>query len=303
MKTKPTLISVVGPTAVGKTALAIALAKYFNTEVLSADSRQFYREMEIGTAKPTAEEMGDVRHHFVNSHSIHKEYDAGQFAVDGLNVLKNLFKRKKVAILVGGSGLYVKAICDGLDEMPVVKEGVREELKQLQESEGLGKLLVELEETDPDFYQVVDRANPQRVIRALEVIRSSGKTYSSFRSRKARASSDFNVVKVGLEMDRVELYNRIDARMDLMIDAGLFHEAEQLYQYQHLNSLQTVGYREIFGYLNHEYDKEEAVRLLKRNSRRYAKRQLTWFKRDEDVHWFNPTNQQEIIAYVGSELT
>ncbi|MCP4458481.1 MAG: tRNA (adenosine(37)-N6)-dimethylallyltransferase MiaA [Cytophagales bacterium] len=296
---KPQLISIVGPTAVGKTAFGIELAKEFNTEIISADSRQFYREMDIGTAKPTNDELSMVPHHFVNSHSINEYYSAGVFEREVMNKLEGLFETSNKVLMVGGSGLYTKAVCEGFDEIPEVDESIRKKLNAQLEEEGLDSLLQELEEKDPMFFDQVDRLNHQRVIRALEVIRSTGRTFVEFRQKKPTVERPFENVKIGLEMDREKLYERIDNRMDRMIEVGLFEEAERLYPHRHLNALQTVGYREIFDFIDGKYDREEAVRLLKRNSRRYAKRQMTWFKADPEIKWFDASNSvADILVYL-----
>lgn len=291
------LVVVVGPTAVGKTALAIRLAKHFDTEVLSADSRQFYREMEIGTAKPTTEEMDGVRHHFVNSRSIHDPYDVGQFEQEAMACLETLYQKRDVVIMAGGSGLFVDAVCRGFDELPKPGPEVRAAVTELYETGGIEALQYELKQLDPEYYARVDLQNPQRLMRALEVCRFTRLKFSDLRKGQVK-ERPFRVIKVGLNTEREILYHRIDHRMDLMIEAGLFEEARRLAPYKNLNALQTVGYREVFGFLDGEYDRAEAVRLLKRNSRRYAKRQLTWFKRDEQTRWFEPGNLPEIIKYV-----
>lgn len=291
------LVVVVGPTAVGKTALAIALAKHFHTEVLSADSRQFYREMEIGTAKPTLTEMDGVPHHFVDSRSVHEPYDVGQFEQEALACLEKLYKRYDIVIMAGGSGLFVDAVCRGFDELPKAGPEVREAVKTLYEENGIEALQQELKEVDPEYHAEVDLLNPQRLMRALEVCRSTGLKFSDLRKGSV-AERPFRVIKVGLNMEREMLYQRIDKRMDLMIEAGLFEEAQRLAPYKNLNALQTVGYREIYGFLDGEYDREEAVRLLKRNSRRYAKRQLTWFKRDEQTQWLIPGDIDGAIRHI-----
>jgi len=301
MSEKPLLIVVVGPTAVGKTTLSIQLAQQFKAEIISADSRQFYREMNIGTAKPTQEELSSAPHHLVNHLSIHDDYSVGQFEKEASVLLDQIFKKQRIAILVGGSGLYVDALCHGLDEFPSIDIKFREELNLLFKEEGILPLQEQLAEKDPDYYQVVDQQNPQRLIRALEVIMSTGKTFTSFRKRK-KIERPYDVLKIGLRAEREEIYDRINQRMDLMIDQGLFEEAESLFAYRELNALQTVGYQEIFGYLEGEYDKEEAIRLLKRNSRRYAKRQLTWFNRDDSIHWFEPSDTEEILSLIEQKI-
>ncbi|SMD32265.1 tRNA dimethylallyltransferase [Reichenbachiella faecimaris] len=298
MSKKDLLVVVVGPTAVGKTAITIALAQYFKGEIISSDSRQFYREMEIGTAKPSEEEMKQVPHHFVNSHSIDQDYDAGAFAQGAEELLKNLFQKNQVQFMVGGSGLYVKAFCEGLDEMPETDPVLRSELNKQLEGEGLEALLLELKNSDPVYYEQVDRKNPQRVIRGLEVTRSTGLPYSQFRRGSSKKEHAFDILKIGLEMDRAELYERIDRRMDLMIEKGLFDEAQSLYPQKNKNALQTVGYKEIFDFLEGGYEKQEAIRLLKRNSRRYAKRQMTWFRKDSEIQWFKPDQLDAIIEEI-----
>lgn len=298
---KPLLIVIVGPTAVGKTALSIAVAKAFGMEIISADSRQFYREMEIGTAKPSPSELAAVPHHLVNNLSIEDEYSVGQFEKDALARLEGLFRKSSKALMVGGSGLYVDAVCNGLDDFPEIPPKYREQLNNQFQQFGIESLQKDLAEQDPEYYRLVDIRNPQRLIRALEVIAFTGQPFSSFR-KKERKERPFETLKIGLNMEREVIYHRIDHRMDQMISEGLFEEAQQLYARKELNALQTVGYQEIFGYLDGEYDKEEAIRLLKRNSRRYAKRQLTWFKKDESTHWFNPSQTEEIIHLIRNTL-
>ncbi len=296
-----TLICVVGPTAVGKTSLAIELATWLKTEILSADSRQFYREMEIGTAKPDADELGQAPHHFINNLSINDPYDVGQYEKEALQCMDRLFKTHDQVIMVGGSGMFVDAVCHGLDQFPKIPDTVREELNLQLVENGLAFLQEELKNSDPEYFDIVDIQNPQRVIRALEVIRFTGQKFSSFRSG-TKSKRPFNIIKIGLEMDRSVLYDRIDRRMDVMIELGLFEEAESLLGHRKHNALQTVGYKEIFQFLDGDYDKEESIRLLKRNSRRYAKRQLTWFKKDSSTTWFEPSKIQEIKSYVKQQL-
>jgi tRNA dimethylallyltransferase len=297
------LIVIAGPTAVGKTSFAIDLALYFNTEIISADSRQFYKEMTIGTAKPTFQELNAAKHHMIDSLSIAENYDAGKFSEEAEELLKELFLKFNKVVLVGGSGMYVKALCDGLDSIPEVADEIREELNQSWINGNKEILLRELQENDPEYYETVDHNNRQRVTRGIEVFRATGRPYSSFRKGdKKKAIKDYSVIKIGLELDREELYKRINERMDQMISDGLFKEAEKLYKHRKLNALQTVGYREIFSFLDGEYDKEEAIRLLKRNSRRYAKRQMTWFKRDEEFIWFNPMDGKKVVHYIETLL-
>ncbi|MBJ6116724.1 tRNA (adenosine(37)-N6)-dimethylallyltransferase MiaA [Pontibacter sp. BT310] len=296
------VVVVVGPTAVGKTDLCVNLAAHFSTEVVSADSRQFYKEMQIGTAKPTIEEQQGVPHHFVNSHSIAEEYNAGAYEQDALQLLNTLFKEHDVVIVTGGSGLYVRALCEGMDEMPETDPAIRAKLTAKLESEGLEPLVNHLKSLDPEYYNQVDKANPQRVVRALEVCLSSGQPYSSFR-KWDKTTRPFKIIKIGLTRDRQELYDRIDQRMDQMLQQGLLEEAKALYPFRTHNALQTVGYKEIFDCLEGKYDWEEAVRLLKRNSRRYAKRQLTWFTKHPDEYtWFHPQQWEEIVSFIVGKL-
>ncbi len=295
------LIVIAGPTAVGKTGLAIQLALLLGTEIISADSRQVFRELEIGTTKPSPEELAQVPHHFVGTKSIQEEYDAGQYGRDALAMLDRLFEKYDNVILCGGSGLYIKAVCEGLDELPVVPAGVREKIMAEYKEKGLTWLQKQVEQNDPDYFMTVDQRNPHRLVRALELNYTSGKPIGELRQEK-KQYRPFGIVKIGLDLDRVELYNRIDQRMNNMIEAGLFEEAERLYPLKNLNALQTVGYQEIFGFLDGKYDKEEAIRLLKRNSRHYAKRQLTWFRKDKAVRWFRPDQVQEIETFALTSL-
>jgi len=291
------LIAVVGPTAVGKTRVAIELAKQFQTEIISADARQLYREMNIGTAVPSAEELQAVPHHFIQSHSIEQLYSVGDFEQEALQRLEQLFRKYQTVVLVGGSGLYVKALLDGLDAMPEVDLKVRAELTDLLSQSGLPILFQKLEELDPEFAQIIDRHNPQRLIRALEVCLSTGQPYSSFRQGAVKPRP-FQSIRIGLELDRATLYQRIDERVDSMLEQGLQEEAKALFPYRDHNALQTVGYSEIFSYLEGHYSWEEAERLIKRNSRRYAKRQLTWFKKDPSMRWFRPDDYAGILTYL-----
>ncbi|GAA4851621.1 tRNA (adenosine(37)-N6)-dimethylallyltransferase MiaA [Algivirga pacifica] len=295
------LVVIVGPTAVGKTDLCVKVAESFDTEVLYADSRQFFKELSIGTAKPTPEEMRDVPHHFVDCLSIEEEYSAGQYERDVISLLQDdIFKRKEIAILSGGSGMYVKAVCEGMDDLPEADLAIREQVILDVKEKGLEYLLQELQEKDLQYYEQVDRANTQRVMRAIEVIRMTGKPFSSFRTANKK-QRPFKILKIGLERDREELYDRINRRMDIMLEQGLVEEVASVKQWKDKNALQTVGYKEIFDHWDGLYDWEEAIRLLKRNSRRYAKKQLTWFKRDEETKWFHPDQLEEIIAYIKQE--
>lgn len=283
------LVLIVGPTASGKTALAIDLALRWNTEIISADSRQIYKELEIGTAKPTDQELKLVKHHFINTHSVEELYNAAQFGMDAEALILRLFQKYDCLIACGGSGLYLKALLEGFDEMPEVPAEVRGQIVAQYQEKGLGWLQAEVKQKDPNYFETVDIQNPQRLMRALEVFAATGKPFSAWR-KKSKKTLPYSVIKVGLDLNRDKLYERIDARMDKMIVNGLFEEAAKFYPQKHLNALQTVGYQEIFGFMDDLYDKEEAIRLLKRNSRHYAKRQLTWFKRDAEVQWFQSSD-------------
>jgi tRNA dimethylallyltransferase len=291
------LIVVTGPTAVGKTALCIRLAQHLRTEIISADARQCYQGMAIGTAQPTPKDMQGVPHHLVNFLPVQAPYNAGTFAQDALSVLVNLLDQYDHVLMTGGSGLYIKAVCQGLDAIPPVAPTIRAHLNTRLHTAGLPVLVAELATLDPAYYQVVDRTNPQRVIRALEVCLATGRPYSTFRKHQP-AARPFKTIKIGLTRDRQALFQRIDHRAEQMMAQGLMQEAIALYPYRHCNALQTVGYRELFGYLDGHYDQEEAVRLLKRNTRRYAKRQLTWFGKDPAMHWFHPEDGPAILRHI-----
>ncbi|MDH5825315.1 tRNA (adenosine(37)-N6)-dimethylallyltransferase MiaA [Sphingobacterium sp. SG20118] len=294
---KKTLIAIVGPTAVGKTAMAIKLAKQFDTEIISADSRQFYREMSIGTAKPTPDELSQAPHHFINSHSIEEDYSAGDFERDALAKIATLFQTKDVVIMVGGSGLFVRAVCEGLDNLPKALPETRDQLNKRFEEEGIGPLQTYLKEVDPIYYDQVDISNVQRVIRALEVYETTGLPFSSF-LQNTKAQRPFNIITIGLNMERATLYERINLRVDLMIKEGLLEEVKALVAYQAKPALMTVGYSEIFDFLEERVSWEAAIDKIKQNSRRYAKRQLTWFKKDQDTRWFDATDKQGILDYL-----
>ncbi|MBD2751526.1 tRNA (adenosine(37)-N6)-dimethylallyltransferase MiaA [Spirosoma validum] len=296
-----TLLVVAGPTAVGKTALCVQLAKELQTDVVSADSRQLYRELDIGTAKPSLAEMNGIRHYFIDSHSITDPVNAGRYERECLTLLDNLFQDKDVVILSGGTGLYINAVCFGLDDIPPVEPTLRELLFSRLQQEGLESLQNELRQLDPQYAQTADLQNPVRVTRALEVCLTTGLPYSSFR-RQQTAERPFQSVLIALERPRDELYARIDARMDAMLAEGLIEEVRSLQPYRHVAALQTVGYQEVFPYLDGTYDYAEMVRLLKRNSRRYAKRQLTWFRNQGNYHWFGPEEKEKILSYVTDRL-
>jgi tRNA dimethylallyltransferase len=295
------LISVVGATAVGKTEMAIRLAKHFQTEIISADSRQFFKELSIGTAKPIPAEMQGVPHYLVDNLSITQNYTVADFERDALVILDKIFAQKNIAILVGGSGLYCKAIWEGFDDIPDVPANIRKQVIELYEQKGLSFLQAELQKLDEVYFKQVDIQNPQRLMRALEVCYATGKPFSSFRKGK-KAQRNFQNIKIGLERPREELYERINQRMDLMLSQGLLQEAQSLYPYKTHNALQTVGYREIFDYLEGKQDWENTIRLLKQNSRHYAKRQMTWFKKDTEIIWFHPSQWVEIVQFVEKRI-
>lgn len=291
------LIVVVGPTAVGKTAMGIALAKHFNTEIISADSRQFYREMSIGTAKPNADELAEVKHHFIDTHSIEEEYSAGDFERDVLLLLQTLFEKHDVVIMVGGSGLFVRAVCEGLDNLPKAPVAVRDRLNSIFEREGLAPLQRQLQEVDPHYYNDADIHNPQRVIRALEVYEATGKPFSSYCVRETIARP-FEIVTIGLHTERSKLYERINLRVDMMVEEGLVDEVRSLLSYRNKPALLTVGYAEIFDFIDGKVTLEEAISRVKQNSRRYAKRQITWFKKYGNTVWFEPEERERIINFL-----
>ncbi len=298
---KKILISIVGPTAVGKTALSIRLAQKLQTEIISADSRQFYREMEIGTAKPGAEELQEVTHHFINSLSIYDEYSVGDYEKDALQCLEGLFRKHEKIIMVGGSGLFVNAVCEGLDTLPTGDKRIREHYEKLFKEKGLEPLQIELKEKDKAYFEVVDKQNPRRLIRALEVINLTGKPYSFFRKRKP-AKRSFEIIKIGLMLDKEIIRQRIDRRVDEMLASGWLEECRKLYPYRNLNVLKTVGYRELFTFIDGETDWETTVSNIKTNTWHYAKRQLTWFRKDKEIKWFSPVEEKQILDYILSKI-
>ncbi len=298
---KPTLVVLVGPTGIGKTELSLSIAKHFNTEIISADSRQVFKELKIGTAAPTLEQLASIPHHLVGNKSILDYYSAWEFEQDALLLLDQLFAKQQTVLLTGGSMMYIDAICKGIDDIPSISEEVRKNVWNQYETEGLDSIRKQLKLLDPEFYKEVDLKNHKRVIHAVEVCIMSGKAYSSFRTNTTK-QRPFNIIKVGLEMDREELYNRINLRVDTMVEAGLFKEAKEFYPQKNLNSLNTVGYKEIFAHWDNEYDEATAIELIKRNSRRYAKKQLSWFRRDQEIKWFHPKEKEEIIKYISSLL-
>lgn len=296
------LISVVGPTAIGKTKLAILLAQHYNTEIISADSRQFFKEMNIGTAVPSLEELSQAKHHFIQHKNISEQYTVGDFEREAIDKLSHLFKTHDVVIMVGGSGLYVNAVTDGLNDFPNIDPSIREDLNKELAEKGIEALQVKLKQLDPVYFEKVDIQNPQRVIRALEVTIGSGSTYSSFLD-KPKEEREFKVVSIGLKADRPIIYERINQRVDLMMDAGLLQEVEGLADFKDLNALQTVGYKELFKYFSGEWTLEFAISEIKKNTRRFAKRQLTWFLRNKNTKWidfdYEPTT---LLSKIDNEI-
>ncbi len=288
------LIVLAGPTASGKTATAIKLAKALDAEIISADSRQFYKELSIGTAAPTAEELSQVKHHFVHNLSIEDKYDVADYERDVLDFLKQYFNTKNVAIMTGGSGLFIDAVCNGLDSMPDISEDVRERVSKMLETGGLEALQKEVERVDNEYFQVVDRQNPRRLQRALEVYYQTGRPYSAFRQRNV-AKRDFEIIKLAILWDRDKLIERINQRVDMMMQQGLLDEVKSVYQKRHLNSLNTVGYKELFDYLDGKCTLEQAVEQIKINTRQYAKRQMTWLRKNGDYQWFTIDEVDKII--------
>jgi tRNA dimethylallyltransferase len=291
------LIVIAGPTAIGKTQLAIRLAHYFNTEIVSADSRQIYKELTIGTAKPTPEEQKQIKHHLIDFISINQEYTVGDYEKQALTLLNELFKKHQLVVLAGGTGLYINALLNGMDSLPPKDNKIRTWLTDLHKTQGLQALQDLLLQKDPVYYKQVDLKNPHRLIRALEVSLITQQPYSTFRTGKTHKRM-FTPIKIALEIDREILYQRINARVDAMIKQGLVSEAKQLFPYKHLNALKTVGYTELFDYLDGRITLTHAIELIKQHTRNYAKRQLTWFRKDNDYKRFNPENYNEILNYI-----
>lgn len=301
-QTKNTLITIVGPTAIGKTALSIELAKHFNADIISCDSRQFYKEMTIGTAVPEKHELAAAKHHFIQNRSIFEDYNVGDFEKDALKKLDELFKKNAIQIMVGGSGLYVDAVLKGLDYFPKVDKTIREKLNKTLEEKGLTHLQNQLKALDIETYNNIAIDNPQRVIRALEICIGTETPYSTYKN-KPKTKRNFNSIKISLTADRDIIYNRINQRVDLMMANGLLDEAKSLYEFKHLNALQTVGYRELFSFFNGEFDKDFAISEIKKNTRRFAKRQLTWFRKDGAIIWFDfKTSKNEILKELNNKI-
>lgn len=292
-----TLLVLIGPTGVGKTELSLRLAERFHTCIVSADSRQLYADLKIGTAAPTPEQLQRVEHHFVGTLQLTDYYSAAQYEAEVLKLLETLFVQKDVVILTGGSMMYVDAVCKGIDDIPTVDADTRQLMLQRYEAEGLERLCSELKLLDPEYYKIVDLKNPKRVIHALEICYMTGKTYTSFRTRQKK-ERPFRILKIGLTRDREELYDRINRRVDQMVEDGLIEEARRVYPYRTLNSLNTVGYKELFKYFDGEWTLPFAIDKIKQNSRIYSRKQMTWFKRDEEIRWFHPEEEAEIEAYL-----
>ncbi len=301
-----TLIVITGPTAVGKTALCLGIAKHYGIPIINADSRQIYKDMRIGTASPTDEQLSEVKHYLVGKLELTDYYSASMFENDVLEILKQQFsdsssQDNNVALLTGGSMMYIDAVCNGIDDIPTIDDEVRENLKMRLESEGLERLCEELRLLDPEYYDIVDKKNTRRVIHGLEICYQTGKTYTSYR-KKIKKERPFKIIKIALDRPREELYNRINLRVDQMIDEGLVEEARALYCHKDLNALNTVGYKEIFEYLDNKCTIEEAIERIKGNTRKYARKQLTWFKRDPNVKWLNADDYQGVMEYISQQL-
>lgn len=296
-----TLIVLIGPTGVGKTELSLRLAEHYHTCIISADSRQLYADLKIGTAAPTPEQLKRVKHYLVGTLQLTDYYSAARYETEVLNLLDSLFKEQDAVLLTGGSMMYVDAVCKGIDDIPTVDADTRRLMLQRYETEGLEQLCAELKLLDPEYYKIVDLKNPKRVVHALEICYMTGKTYTSFRTRQKK-ERPFSIVKVGLTREREELYERINRRVDIMIEDGLVEEAQSVYPHRALNSLNTVGYKEIFKYLDGEWTLDFAIEKIKQNSRIYSRKQMTWFKRDDEIRWFHPEQEAEILAYLRSVM-
>jgi len=296
-----TLIVVLGPTGVGKSAISIQLAKHFRADIISADSRQFFRELCIGTAVPSIEDLKLIPHHFIQSKSIHDYYNVSDYESEAIKLINQLFQIKNPLILAGGSMMYIDTICKGIDDIPTVDPLIREEVIRWYASNGIGALRERLLEVDPEYYQIVDQNNHKRMLHAVEIHQMTGQTYTSFRKNTIKKRS-FRILKIGINQDRDVLYDRINQRVDRMMEAGLLDEAKTVYPFRNLNSLNTVGYKELFSFFDGDCTLEEAVDLIKRNTRKYARKQLTWFRRDSEIEWFEPEQIQEIIFYTEQKM-
>jgi tRNA dimethylallyltransferase len=296
------LIVILGPTGVGKSDLSVEIASHFNTEIISADSRQFYWEMTIGTAVPAENQLNRVKHHFIKFLSVKDYFSSSLFERAVLELLPSLFTKNRIVVITGGSGMYIDAVCKGIDDIPDIDPAIREKYNEKYREEGIESLRRELKLLDPDYYARVDLKNHKRIIRALEIFESTGRRYSEFLTKKS-ADRDFCIIKIGLEREREDLYGRINARVDDMVENGLENEARGLFDLRDLNPLKSVGYREFFDFFEGRISKEKAIELIKRNSRRYAKRQITWWSRDREIVWFSPEQVQEIIGYITDSIT
>ena len=293
------LIVITGPTAVGKTRLCLDIAKHFDIPIINADSRQIYKDLNIGTARPTTEEMQEVKHYFVGMLGLEDYYSASLFEQQVLELLEKLFRNSNYALMTGGSMMYIDAVCNGIDDIPTIDDETRKTMKRRLQEEGLESLCKELRQLDPEYYEIVDRQNPKRVVHALEICTMTGKTYTSFRKREKKVRP-FQIIKIGLNRDRAELYDRINARVDEMMEKGFLKEAEGLFPLRKLNALNTVGYKELFEYFEGRWTLEEAIERMKGNTRRYARKQLTWYKKDDQIKWFHPNQKEDIINYISS---
>ena len=298
---KPRLVVLIGPTGVGKTELSLSLAEFLHTPIINADSRQLFRDLPIGTAAPTEAQQQRVRHYFVGTLGLTDYYSAAQYETDVLRLLDDLYSQHPYALLTGGSMMYIDAVCKGIDDIPTVDNNTRQLMLERYEQEGLERLCAELKLLDPEYYNIVDLKNPKRVIHALEICYMTGKTYTSFRTRTCK-ERPFNILKIGLKRDREELYDRINRRVDMMMEEGLLEEARKVYPYRNLNSLNTVGYKELFKYFDGEWELPFAIEKIKQNSRIYSRKQVTWFKRDTEIAWFHPDSTQEIMQYIEQHL-
>ena len=295
------LFVLLGPTAVGKTALSLKVANILGSPIINCDSRQIYKNLSIGTAAPTDEQLQEIKHYFVKILELEEYYSAAQYEADVIQLLSQLQPSNNNILLSGGSMMYIDAVCNGIDDIPTVDSEVREQLKERLQTEGLEPLRSELRLLDPDYYNIVDLKNPKRIVHALEICYTSGKPYSSFRANKKK-ERPFQIVKIGLRRERSDLFDRINKRVDMMMKEGLLEEAENLYPLRHLNALNTVGYKELFRYLDGTWDLDLAVEKIKKNTRDYAKKQMTWFAHDNDIHWFSPDNEKEIINFITENI-
>jgi tRNA dimethylallyltransferase len=297
----PHLIVLIGPTGVGKTELSLRIAERFSTDIVSADSRQLYADLKIGTAAPTPSQLARVRHHLVGTLQLTDYYSAARYEEEAMIIINDLFKQNDVVLLTGGSMMYVDAVCNGIDDIPTIDNDTRELMMKRYAEDGLEQLCAELKLLDPEYYNIVDLKNPKRVIHALEICYMTGRTYTSYRTQQKK-QRPFGIIKIGLTRDREELYDRINRRVDDMMDNGLLDEAKRFLPYRALNSLNTVGYKELFAYLNNECSLEFAIEKIKQNSRIYSRKQMTWFKRDSEIRWFHPDNEKEIISYIEQRI-